>query len=104
MVSSRRTATSTSSPANCSLLAVDALVAEAVCRERRGVARLDLAGVGFVGVAATLLPPLELVIRHPPAMLARIVDIGCGPVTGLRFGLSKAQADTGVQAAMELQR
>jgi len=52
----------------------------------------------LVEAAAVLPPGLELVV-HPPAMLARIVEVGWGQVTGSRFELFRA--DEGVKATME---
>ena len=57
-------------------------------------AHLDLTGVRFIDVAGTRVlvtaataqhHDLELVVHHPPAMLVRILQLGWGHVSRLRF-------------------
>jgi|GEM_PF-4048451 anti-anti-sigma factor len=74
---------------------VRAVVEEAAALEALGGdAYLDLAGVGFIDVsgarvlvtaAAQLAPGLELVVKHPPAILVWTVRTCWGHVPGLRF-------------------
>lgn len=80
--------------ATCALFrsVVDAVVEDA--RVGRESALLDLSGLEFIDVSGARvlveavterLDGLDLVVRHPPAMLVRIIEIAWGKVSGLRW-------------------
>lgn len=55
-------------------------------------AHVDLGGLDFVGGGRALVtagtgrgPESQLVIHRPPALLARILAVGCNPLAALRF-------------------
>ncbi|MHB1930140.1 MAG: STAS domain-containing protein, partial [Acidimicrobiales bacterium] len=72
---------------------------ESLARRSHGAASsaeacLDLADLEFIDVsgarvlveaAASMGPGRQLVIRHPPEMLVRILEVGWGRVPGLRL-------------------
>lgn len=87
--------------ASCDLFAavINALVERVDARATRRRPCLDLSGVEFIDVAGTRAlvaaasgrsPGGELIVYHPPATLARIIEIGWGAVPGLRLDQSRS--------------